>query len=180
MKTFAVISASAMQAMDTFVASIALPSMQGAFSATQDEISWVLSAFLNAVAIFTPLTGWVGRRIGRKRLMLIAIVGFICCSVSAGLSTSLTQAVASRFVQGMFGAALVPLSQQFLLDMYPRERHGVAMGWFSVGMMFGLVIGPTLGGYITEYYNWRWNFFINIPMGVMSLDRKSTRQNSSQ
>lgn len=154
--------------MDTFIAGIALPSMMGAFSAAHDEVAWILTAFLIAVGVFTPLTGWLSRRIGRKRLLLIAIVGFCCASVMSGLSNSISQIVPARFLQGMFGAALVPLAQQILLDAYPRERHGMAMAWFNVGMLVGLIIGPMLGGYITEYYSWRYVFFINLPTGAVA------------
>ena len=166
--TLSVCLAAGMQSMDTFVASIALPSMMGAFSAAHDEVAWVLTAFLIAVGVFTPLTGWLSRRIGRKRLLLFAIVGFCCASVMSGMSNSISQIVPARFLQGMFGAALVPLSQQILLDIYPRERHGMAMAWFNVGMLFGLIVGPMLGGYITEYFTWRYVLFINLPTGVVA------------
>ncbi len=166
--TVSVCLAAGMQSMDTFVASIALPSMMGAFSAAHDEIAWVLTAFLIAVGVFTPLTGWLSRRVGRKRLMLMAIIGFCCASVMSGMSNSISQIVPARFLQGMFGAALVPLAQQILLDAYPRERHGMAMAWFNVGMLVGLIVGPMLGGYITEYYSWRYVFFINLPTGAVA------------
>lgn len=166
--TISVCLAAGMQSMDTFVAGIALPRMMGAFSAAHDEIAWVLTSFLIAVAVFTPLSGWLSRQIGRKRLLLIAVVGFCAASVLAGLSNTISQIVPARFVQGIFGAALVPLSQQILLDIYPRERHGMAMAWFNIGMLVGLIIGPLLGGYITEYYSWRYVFFINIPTGIFA------------
>jgi MFS transporter, DHA2 family, multidrug resistance protein len=166
--TVSVCLAAGMQSMDTFVASIALPSMMGAFSAAHDEVAWVLTAFLIAVGVFTPLTGWLSRRVGRKRLMLLAIIGFCCASVMSGMSNSISQIVPARFLQGMFGAALVPLAQQILLDIYPRERHGMAMAWFNVGMLVGLIVGPMLGGYITEYYSWRYVFFINLPTGAVA------------
>jgi DHA2 family multidrug resistance protein len=166
--TISVCLAAGMQSMDTFIAGIALPSMMGAFSAGHDEIAWVLTSFLIAVGVFTPLTGWLSRRVGRKRLMLIGIVGFCAASTMAGLSNSIEQIVPARFLQGMFGAALVPLAQQILLDVYPRQRHGMAMAWFNVGMLVGLIVGPFLGGYITEYYSWRYVFFINLPTGAVA------------
>ena len=166
--TVSVCLAAGMQSMDTFVASIALPSMMGAFSAAHDEVAWVLTAFLIAVGVFTPLTGWLSRRVGRKRLMLLAIIGFCAASVMSGMSNSISQIVPARFLQGMFGAALVPLAQQILLDVYPRERHGMAMAWFNVGMLVGLIVGPMLGGYITEYFTWRYVFFINLPTGAVA------------
>ncbi len=164
--TISVCLAAGMQSMDTFVAGIALPSMMGAFSAAHDEVAWVLTAFLIAVAVFTPLSGWLSRKIGRKRLLLIAIVGFVAASVLSGFSDSIAEIVRARFLQGMFGAALVPLCQQILLDAYPRERQGMAMAWFNIGMLVGLIVGPFLGGYITEYYTWRFVFFINVPTGL--------------
>ena len=168
MITISVCLAAGMQSMDTFVAGIALPSMMGAFSAAHDEIAWVLTAFLIAVAVFTPLSGWLSRQIGRKRLLLISVVGFCIASVFSGLSDSIEQIVPARFLQGVFGAALVPLSQQVLLDVYPRERHGMAMAFFNIGMLVGLIVGPFLGGYITEFYSWRYVFFVNIPTGIVA------------
>jgi DHA2 family multidrug resistance protein len=166
--TISVCLAAGMQSMDSFTASVALPSMMGAFSAGHDEIAWVLTSFLIAVGVFTPLTAWLSRRVGRKRLLLIAIVGFCAASVMSGMANSIEQIVPSRFLQGTFGAALVPLSQQTLLDTYPRHRHGMAMAWFNVGMLVGLIVGPFIGGYLTEYYSWRYVFFINLPTGVVA------------
>ena len=154
--------------MDTFLAGIALPNMMGAFSTTLDEISWILTAYLVAVAVFTPLTAWLGRRYGRKRVLLTGIVGFVVASTFAGTSNSLLEIVTARFIQGVFGATLIPVAQQILLDLWPKERHNIALGWFSVGMMVGLIIGPVLGGFLTEYYSWRWNFFVNIPGGLIA------------
>ncbi len=166
--TVSVCLAAGMQSMDSFTAGVALPSMMGAFSASHDEIAWVLTSFLIAVGVFTPLTAWLSRRVGRKRLLLIAIVGFCAASVLSGMSNSIDQIVPARFLQGTFGAALVPLSQQTLLDAYPRHRHGMAMAWFNVGMLIGLIVGPFLGGYLTEYYSWRYVFFINLPTGFVA------------
>jgi DHA2 family multidrug resistance protein len=166
MTTIGVCLAAGMQSMDTFLAGIALPNMMGSFSTTLDEISWILTAYLVAVAVFTPLTAWLGRRYGRKRVLLTGIVGFVTTSTFAGLSDSLTEIVTARFLQGVFGATLIPVAQQILLDAWPRERHNIALGYFSVGMMVGLIIGPVLGGFLTEYYSWRWNFFVNIPGGL--------------
>jgi len=154
--------------MDTFLAGIALPNMMGTFSTTLDEISWILTAYLVAVAVFTPLTAWLGRRYGRKRVLLTGIVGFVVASTFAGTSNSLFEIVTARFIQGVFGATLIPVAQQILLDLWPKERHNIALGWFSVGMMVGLIIGPVLGGFLTEYYSWRWNFFVNIPGGLIA------------
>jgi len=164
--SFGVCLAAGMQSMDTFLAGIALPNMMGTFSTTLDEISWILTAYLVAVAVFTPLTAWLGRRYGRKRVLLTGIFGFVVASTFAGTSDTLFEIVTARFIQGVFGATLIPVAQQILLDLWPKERHNIALGWFSVGMMVGLIIGPILGGFLTEYYSWRWNFFVNIPGGL--------------
>jgi len=165
---FGVVMCSGLQSMDTLLAAVALPNMQGALSVSQDEVSWVLTAYLIAVAIASPPIGWLGRRLGRKRFMQSVIIGFLIFSMLAGSSTSLTEIVTYRFMQGMFGAALVPLSHHILLDVYPRERHGFAMGWWSVGVMFGAIVGPTLGGALTEFLSWRWVFYVNVPLGVLA------------
>ena len=164
--SFGVCLAAGMQSMDTFLAGIALPNMMGTFSTTLDEISWILTAYLVAVAVFTPLTAWLGRRYGRKRVLLTGILGFVIASTFAGTSETLFEIVTARFIQGVFGATLIPVAQQILLDLWPKERHNIALGWFSVGMMVGLIIGPILGGFLTDYYSWRWNFFVNIPGGL--------------
>jgi DHA2 family multidrug resistance protein len=168
MTTAAVTIAVSMQAMDTHVASVALPTIRGAMSATPDEVSWILTASLIAIAVGTPPIAWLSRRYGRRRLFLIVIGGFVLNSVCVGMSTSLTQMVIFRALQGLCAAGLAPLAQQILLDVYPQEKHGVAMGWFTVGVMFGLVIGPTLGGVIVEYYDWRWVFLLNVPVALLA------------
>ena len=121
-----------------------------------------------AVAVMTPPTGWFGARFGARRFLLVTVFGFTAMSLLSGLSESLVEIVVFRTLQGAFGAALVPLSQAVLLDIYPRERHGVAMGWWTMGMMFGPVFGPTLGGYVTDIYSWRWVFFVNLPVGAVA------------
>ena len=166
--TLAVLLGSTMQAMDTFVVSVALPTVQGAMSASHDEISWVLTTYLIAIAVATPLVGFIARRFGRRRVFLAVIVGFVASSILVAQAHSLAEIVAFRGLQGTFGAGLVPLSQQVLFDTYPPERHGAAMGYFTMGMMFGLVCGPPLGGYITEFHSWRWVFLINVPIGMFA------------
>ncbi len=161
--------ASGLQGMDTLLAAVALPSMQGSLSVSQDEVSWVLTAYLIAVAVATPPIGWISRRVGRRRFLIIVIIGFLIFSMLAGSSDSLAEIVTYRFLQGVFGAALVPMSHHILLDIYPREEHGFAMGWWSVGVMFGAIIGPTLGGALTEFLSWRWVFYVNIPLGAAAL-----------
>lgn len=166
--TLSVMLATIMQALDTTIANVALPHMQGAMSATQDQISWVLTSYIVAAAIAMPLTGFIAARIGRKRLFLYSVVGFTFASVLCGAAQSLEQIILFRLLQGIFGASLVPLSQSVLLDTYPTEQHGSAMAMWGVGVMVGPILGPSLGGWLTEYYNWRWVFYINVPFGILA------------
>ena len=160
--------ATIMQALDTTIANVALPYMQGSLSATVDQINWVLTSYIVAAAIATPVTGFLEARLGRKRLFLIAVAGFTGASVLCGLAQTLPEMVMFRLVQGLFGASLVPLSQAVLLDSYPKEKHGQAMAMWGVGVMVGPILGPTLGGWLTEVYNWRWVFYINVPIGILT------------
>lgn len=164
----AVMLATIMQALDTTIANVALPHMQGSMSATQDQISWVLTSYIVAAAIFMPLTGFLTARFGRKRVFMMAVVGFTVTSMLCGAAQSLGQIVVFRLLQGVFGACLVPLSQAVLLDTYPKEQHGKAMAMWGVGVMVGPILGPSLGGWLTEYYNWRWVFYINLPFGLLA------------
>jgi MFS transporter, DHA2 family, multidrug resistance protein len=166
--TLSVMLATIMQALDTTIANVALPHMQGSMGATQDQISWVLTSYIVAAAIFMPLTGFISARVGRKRLFMWAVVGFTLSSMLCGAAQSLTQIVGFRLLQGVFGASLVPLSQAVLLDTYPRERHASAMAMWGVGVMVGPILGPSLGGWLTEYYSWRWVFYINLPFGLLA------------
>ena len=166
--TLCVMLATIMQALDTTIANVALPYMQGSLSATTDQINWVLTSYIVAAAIATPVTGFLEARLGRKRLFLIAVAGFTAASVLCGMAATLPEMVLFRLVQGLFGASLVPLSQAVLLDSYPRERHGSAMAMWGVGVMVGPILGPTLGGWLTEAYNWRWVFYINVPVGLLT------------
>src|SRR5262245_10506893 len=164
-----VMLATIMQALDTTIANVALPHMQGSLAATQDQISWVLTSYIVAAAITMPATGFVAAKIGRKRLLLISISGFIVTSMLCGIALSLEQIVLYRLLQAIFSASLVPLSQAVLLDAYPKEKHGAAMAMWGVGVMVGPILGPTLGGYLTENFDWRWVFFINLPFGLLAL-----------
>jgi DHA2 family multidrug resistance protein len=166
--TLCVMLATIMQALDTTIANVALPYMMGSLSATLDQINWVLTSYIVSAAIATPLTGFAVARFGRKPVFLLSVVGFTIASVLCGFAQSLDEMVIFRLLQGVFGAPLVPLSQSVLLDSYPRERHGSAMALWGVGVMVGPILGPTLGGWLTEFYNWRWVFFINVPVGILT------------
>lgn len=167
--TICVMLATIMQALDTTIANVALPYMQGSLSATLDQANWVLTSYIVAAAIMTPPTGWLAARFGRKRLFIFQVVGFTVASVLCGAAQSLTGMVLFRLLQGMCGAALVPLSQAVLLDTWPREKHGSAMALWGVGVMVGPILGPTLGGWLTNSYSWRWVFYVNVPVGVLTI-----------
>jgi len=160
--------ATIMQAVDTTIANVALPHMQGTMGATQDQIAWVLTSYIVAAAIFTPLTGFLAARYGRKRIFMWSVAGFTVASMLCGAAQNLTQIVFFRLLQGVFGASLVPMSQSVLLDSHPREQHGSAMALWGVGVMVGPILGPTLGGWLTEHFNWRWVFYINLPVGLLA------------
>lgn len=166
--TFCVILAVVMQALDTTIANVALPYIQGTVSASQDQINWVLTSYIVAAAIMTPPSGWLAGRFGRKRVLMVSIAGFTISSMLCGMAQSLFQIVGFRLLQGMFGAALVPLAQSFLLDIYPPEQRGQAMGIFGMSVMIGPVLGPVLGGWLTANFSWRWVFYINMPIGIVA------------
>jgi DHA2 family multidrug resistance protein len=167
--TACVIVAALMQALDTTIANVALPYMQGSVSATQEQIGWVLTSYIAVAAIMTPPTGFFAARFGLKRVFLVSIAGFTLASMLCGMAQSLTQIVLFRMLQGACGAALVPLSQSVLFTIYPKERHGFAMALFGFGVMVGPVLGPVLGGWLTENYSWRYVFYINLPIGLLDL-----------
>lgn len=160
--------ASIMQTLDNTIANVALPRMQGSLSATQDQMSWVLTSYIVASAIMLPLTGWLAGTIGRKRLFLFSVASFTLASVLCGLSGSLPELVAARVLQGVSGAALIPMSQAVLLDINPPERHARATAVWVMGVTVGPILGPALGGWLTETYNWRWVFYVNLPFGILS------------
>ncbi|MDQ0471947.1 DHA2 family efflux MFS transporter permease subunit [Labrys wisconsinensis] len=166
--TACVILAVIMQALDTTIANVALPYIQGSVSASADQINWVLTSYIVAAAIMTPPSGFLAARFGRKNVLLVAIAGFVVASVLCGLAQSLPQIVGFRLLQGVFGASLVPLSQGILLDIYTPEERGSAMALFGVSVMVGPVLGPVIGGWLTENISWRWVFYINVPIGLVA------------
>ena len=166
--TLSVMAATIMQALDTTIANVALPRMQGTLSATQDEMGWVLTSYIVAAAITIPLTGWLAGQFGRRRVFLISIFIFTVASALCGLAESLPQIVLFRFLQGVGGAALVPLSQAVLFDINPPKDFGRAMAIWGIGVTMGPILGPALGGWLTENYSWRWVFYINLPIGVLA------------
>jgi DHA2 family multidrug resistance protein len=145
-----------------------LPHIQGSVSASAEQITWVLTSYIVAAAIMTPMTGWLSGRIGRKLLFLISIVGFTIASMLCGAATSLFEIVLFRLLQGLFGASLIPLSQAVLLDINPPEKHGQAMAVWGMGVMLGPILGPGLGGWLTDNFSWRWVFYINLPVGILA------------
>ena len=158
-----------MQALDATIANVSLPYMQGSLSASYDEITWVLTSYVIAAAIMTAPVGWLAGRYGRKNIFLISLIGFTITSMMCGVATSLDEMVLDRLLQGVFGAALVPLSQSTMLDIYPVEQRGSAMAIWGIGVMIGPILGPTLGGYLTYFYNWRYVFFVNLPFGIAAV-----------
>ena len=158
-----------MQALDTTIANVAMPYIQGSVSASADQINWVLTSYIVAAAIMTPPSGFLAGRFGRKRILMISVAGFVVASVLCGIAQSLTQIVGFRLLQGFFGAALVPLSQSILLDIYEPQERGSAMALFGVSIMVGPVLGPVVGGWLTDNLSWRWVFYINVPIGILAL-----------
>jgi DHA2 family multidrug resistance protein len=166
--TVAVMSATLIQVLDTTIVNVALPHMQGELGATADQVSWVLTSYLVSSAIVMPLTGYFSDVFGRKRFLVACIAGFVAASALCGIAQNLVQIVGFRLLQGVFGAALVPLSQAIMSDAYPPEQRGNAMAIWGLGVMVGPVLGPTLGGWLTDVASWRWTFYINVPVGVAS------------
>jgi MFS transporter, DHA2 family, multidrug resistance protein len=166
--TGSVMLAVILQSIDVTIANVALPQMQGSLSATQDQIHWVLTSYVVASAIMMPITGFLATRFGRKRVFLTVVVGFVLSSVFVGIATSLPEIVFYRFIQGLFAAPLVPLTQSTMFDMNPGGRRGPAMAIFGMGIMVGPILGPSLGGVLTEYYSWRFVFYINVPIGMIA------------
>jgi len=158
-----------LEVLDTTVVNVALPHMMGSFGATPDQITWMITSYLVSTAVVMPLTGYLVRRWGRRPVLTAGVVGFILFSAACGFSWSLASMVTFRFFQGACGAVLVPISQSILLDAYPREKRNQAMAIWGLAIMVAPVMGPVIGGVITEHWSWRWVFFINVPLGVIAL-----------
>lgn len=165
--TIVVMMATIMHALDGTIANVALPSIQGSLSATQEQVSWVITSYIVSSAIMTPLAGFCAVRFGLRRILVSAVVGFTIVSMLCGAAQTLDQLVLFRALQGGFGASLVPLSQALMMDTYPREEQGKAMAMWGVGTMLGPITGPSLGGWLTDEYSWRWVFYVNLPVGIL-------------
>src|SRR5258708_25036591 len=162
----AVMLGATLEVLDTSIVNVSLPHMQGSFSASVDEIAWVLTSYLVANGIMIPMTGWISSRFGRKRYFLISVSVFVVASALCGAAESLDQMVVFRLIQGTAGAAMVPSSQAILMETFPPNEQQLAMATWGMGLMVAPIMGPTLGGWITDNWNWRWNFFINLPIGA--------------
>jgi MFS transporter, DHA2 family, multidrug resistance protein len=183
MVTICAMTATIMQALDTTIANVALPYMQGSLSASQDQINWVLTSYIVAAAIMTAPVGWIANRFGRKRIFVICSAGFTIASIMCGVAQDINQMVLFRLLQGVFGAALVPLSQAVMLDSYALHERAKAMSIWGMGVMLGPIMGPSLGAWLTETYSWHWVFFVNIPFGIVTVGgllvfMDETRQNT--
>ncbi len=167
--TVCAMTATIMQALDTTIANVALPYMQGSLSASLDQINWVLTSYIVASAIMTAPMGWLADRFGRKKLFIVCVAGFTVSSLLCALAQNIGEIVLFRLMQGMAGAALVPLSQAVLLDSYTQEERGGAMAIWGIGVMLGPIMGPTLGAWLTDNYSWHWVFLINLPIGIITV-----------
>jgi DHA2 family multidrug resistance protein len=169
MVTICAMTATIMQALDTTIANVALPYMQGSLSASQDQINWVLTSYIVAAAIMTAPVGWIANRFGRKRIFILCSGGFTVASLLCGVAQDINEMVLFRLLQGMFGAALVPLSQAVMLDSYALHERAKAMSIWGMGVMMGPIMGPSLGAWLTETYSWHWVFFVNLPFGIFTV-----------
>ena len=167
--TFSVMLATFMEVLDTTVVNVSIPHIAGNLASTNEEGTWVVTSYLVSNAIILPISGWLANHMGRKRLLLACVAGFTLTSLCCGLATSLSQLIIFRVLQGLSGGGLQPLAQAILLETFPKERHGHAMAAFGIGILLAPILGPTLGGWITDNYSWRWIFYLNLPVGVLSL-----------
>jgi len=166
--TAALMLATLMNTLDSTIANVALPHMQGSLSASQDQATWILTSYILATAIMTPLSGWLSLKIGRKPMLLISITSFTLASMACGVAQNLPEMVGFRFLQGIAGASLMPLSQTVMLDIFPQRQIPQVMSIWSAVVIMGPIIGPALGGWLTENYSWRWVFYINVPIGILA------------
>jgi MFS transporter, DHA2 family, multidrug resistance protein len=167
--TVAVMLVATMQILDTSVTNVALPHMQGSLSASLDEITWVFTSFLAANAVILPATGWLVARLGRRRFFLLSTATFMVSSLLSGAAPNLASLIAARLLQGVGGGPLIPLAQAILMEIFPPRQRGTAMAIWGLGVMVAPIVGPTLGGYVTENYSWRWIFYLNLPIGAVAL-----------
>src|ERR1700757_5088806 len=165
----AVMSSTFMEVLDTTVVNVSLPHIAGSLSSSNDEATWTLTSYLVANAIILPMTGWLAGRFGRKRLLLLAVSGFTVASFFCGLAPSLPILIIFRVIQGACGGGLAPLSQAILLKSSPPQKRGQAMAFWALGIVVAPMLGPVLGGWLTDNYSWRWVFYINIPVGIASI-----------
>src|SRR5271157_2711534 len=164
-----VMLATFMVVLDSSVANVALPHIAGNLSASTDESTWVLTSYLVASAIMLPASGWIARRIGRKKLLMLSILSFTVASLLCGLAITMPTLIVARVLQGIGGGCMQPLAQSILLESFPPSKHGTAMAVYGLGIVVAPVIGPTLGGWITDSFSWRWIFYINLPVGLLAL-----------
>jgi MFS transporter, DHA2 family, multidrug resistance protein len=167
--TFSVMLATFMEVLDTTVVNVSIPHIAGNLASTNEEGTWVVTSYLVSNAIILPISGWLANHMGRKRLLLLCVGGFTLTSLCCGLAASLPQLIFFRVLQGLSGGGLQPLAQAILLETFPKERHGHAMAAFGIGILLAPILGPTLGGWITDNYSWRWIFYLNLPVGVLSV-----------
>ncbi len=167
--TLAIMLSAIMVLLDMTIANVSLPHMMGSLGVTSEQITWVLTAYTMAEAIFIPLASYLTLRFGERNLLLISIAGFVTTSALCGQADSLAEMITFRILQGAFGASVIPLAQSILVQIYPKEERGKAMALFSVGILLGPILGPTVGGIITEHLDWRWIFYVNLPVGILCL-----------
>src|SRR5882672_11064789 len=165
---FSVMLGTVLEVLDSSIVNVSLPHMQGSFSASVDEIAWVVTSYLVANGIMIPMTGWISSRFGRKRYFLASVVTFVAASAACGAARSLGHMVLFRLAQGAAGAAMIPSSQAILMETFAPEEQQMAMAMWGVGLMIAPILGPTFGGWITDNWNWRWNFYINVPIGFIA------------
>jgi len=167
--TVSLMTGTLMSSIDTSIVDVALPHIQGATSASTTEITWVIASYMLANVIVMPLVALLSKRFGRKNFYQFAVILFTLTSIGCGLSDSLLELTIYRIFQGIGGGAIIPLSQAIMRETFPPEQHGTAMGIYGLGVVLGPALGPTLGGYITDTYSWRWVFFMNVPIGILNI-----------